>query len=520
MKDSEIIQAVLQGIGRRLWWGRVLRESLFGLCVLLFFLAAIRMAGALHPAGIPTSGIPGWALGAAGIAGLLAYLAWRMSRKVSLARAAAHADASAALNDELKSALWFLAHEEKSPFVDVQVARAAVTASRIDPRQLVPGTLPRSAYAACGLLALLAAVWWIAPQLTPYWDANAAPTTMAGTQDLRTLLKDAPRDARVDKLDQALEALQDDTASAERKREALEAMREVSEATDMEMMAARDGLARFAETIATNPHLAEVAAAIEAGKIAEASALLDGIRANLAPEGKEDEQKAAVGADTGSVAAAAEDLERLGEQMAGNMPAPNPDAINQAARKIEQIAREMKIQNEIEQVRRGAQERMSTTGQRSAGKANAFGQSNNLESGNPTPAPENGNTDMAGGAMFRQGKANREEDADGAQEGTRTGEAAGEADALPVMGRQTQRLEAQLKREGLERRDDAQAGDKEEEQWIYTASKQQASTLEYEQVRASGAFDRESAGQHGRIPVRQQQMVKNYFLNLHESERK
>ena len=60
MKDSEIIVGVLGGIGRRLWVGRALREAFFGLCVLLFFLIAFRLAGAVQPAGIPAAGIPAW----------------------------------------------------------------------------------------------------------------------------------------------------------------------------------------------------------------------------------------------------------------------------------------------------------------------------------------------------------------------------------------------------------------------------------------------------------------------------
>jgi hypothetical protein len=522
MRDREIIFGALKGIRHRLWLRRALRDGFFGLCVVLYLLIALRMTGALLPVGIPTTGIPAWVPAAAGILAALGYLAWHLGRNVTLQQAAAHADTSAGLRDELMSAYWFLSHDERTPFIEAQVARAAVTASRLDARQLVPGRVPRTVHAALALGAMLAFVTWLSPRMTPLWDANAAPaSTAAQGPDLRALLQGAPRDARIEALDRALEALQSDAATEAQKQQALETMREISEQTNMEALAARDGLARFAETVATNPQMANVAAALKAGNNAEALALLDELRAGLGPEGKDDETFPEGRAGGQSQGRLADDLDSAGRNLAGNTPQLSADAVSQAIRKVEEVTREMEIQNRVEQVKRGAKERMSTSAQRSAGKANAFGASNNLEAGNPTPAPENGNTDMAGGAMFKQGEANREEDADGAQEGARTGSAAGESDAMPVAGRATQRLDAQLRLEAIQKRDDAgEDANEDDKNWIYTGSQQQASALQYEEVRSRESFDREGAGRHDRIPVRQKQMVKNYFLNLHESEKK
>lgn len=521
MKDRETIAALLHGIGRRLWVRRALQEVLAAACVLLFFLIALRMAGAMHPHGIPAAGIFARLAAAAAVFAFLGYVAWRVSHKVSLGQAAAQADARAGLHDELKSAWWFVSHDETSPFIEAQVARAASTARGLDARAIVPGRVPGALYATIALAAAFGAVTWLVPQLTPYWDANAAPSpTAAGERDLRALLRDAPKDARIDKLAEAIEALESESATPEQRRKAMEAMRELSEQTSMEVMAARDGLAQVADTLAADPQLKQVAEALRAGKVAEANAMLEDIQAEMAQQGKEDEQFPEAGPGT-QAQGAGEGLDRGGQNLAGSTPQASVDAVEQARRKLDQLAQDMKVQNEIEKVRNNAKERMSTTGQRSAGRANAFGQASQQQAGNPTPAPENGNTDMAGGAMFRQGQAKREEDADGAQEGVRTGEAAGESDAMPVMGRKTERLEAQLKLEAVRRRDEDKAGEeKEDEEWMYRPSQQQASSLEYEQVRARGGFDRESAGDHDRIPVRQQQVVKNYFLNLHESEKK
>jgi hypothetical protein len=501
--------------------GRALQEILFGSSVLLFFLIALRMAGASRPAAIPAAGMAMAVAVAVALLAFVAYIAWRASRAVTLAQAAAQADARAVLHDELMSAYWFVTHGETSPFIDAQVSRAAATAGRLDPAQLVPARPPRSLKTTAALAVVLGFVAWLAPQMTPWRDAIAAvASTTAQTQDLQALLRDAPRDAQVDKVAKALDTLQNSEATVEQKRQAMEAMREAAEQSNMEALAARDGIARLAETLATNPQLAEVADALKAGNTKEAVEKLKALRQSLPGENRQDEQFPEAGLGTQTQGSLPEQLDKIGQGLAGHTPELNGDAVSAAIRKIEEAGKQMDVQNRIEQVKQGAKERLSVTSQRSSARANAFGSNNSIEAGNPTPAPENGNTDMAGGAMFNSGKANREEDADGAQEGSRTGSAAGESDSLALQGRATQRLDAQLKREAIERAGDDAEDEKKDKDWFYTGSQQQASSLQYEQVRARGGFDRESAGNHDRIPVRQKQVVKNYFLNLHESEKK
>ncbi|HYJ19843.1 MAG TPA: hypothetical protein VEW72_11790, partial [Burkholderiales bacterium] len=96
----------------------------------------------------------------------------------------------------------------------------------------------------------------------------------------------------------------------------------------------------------------------------------------------------------------------------------------------------------------------------------------------------------------------------------------GESPSMALEGRATQRLDAQLKLEAVQRKEEKGGDEDDGKGWIYTGSQQQASTLDFENVKARGGFDREAAAQHDRIPVRQQQVVKSYFLNLHEREKK
>lgn len=522
MKDSEIIVGVLNGIGRRLWVGRALREAFFGLCVLLFFLIAFRLAGAVQPAGIPAAGIPVWFPVGIAIAALAAGMAWRISRRVTLSQAAAEADARAALNDELKSAYWFVSNPEQSPFIDTQVARAAATAGKLDPRALVPAHAPRSLWAAASLGVVFAFVAWLAPQMTPYRNADAAPApTPAQEQDLRALLKDAPRDARIEKLERAIDTLERPDATAEQKRQAMETMRDLAEQAGMEALDARDAMARLARSLARDPRMVDVVKALENGKAAEAAALVKEMREGEAVDGQDDPQNPDAGPGLQANRETPTDLDRRGSNLAGNSAAGDARLLDDVVRKIEEAGMKMDAQDRAEQVRRGAEERMSASSRRSSAKANAAGNNiENTEAGNATPAPEGGNTDMSGGAAFNAGKGTREEDADGTQQ-SRSGSPPGESESQALLGKATERLEAQLQREGVQRDGEPPRDEQgDDEDWIYTGSQQQASSLQYEEVRARGGFDREFAGNHDRIPVRQKQVVKNYFLNLHESEKK
>jgi len=521
MKDSEIIVGVLGGIGRRLWVGRALREAFFGLCVLLFFLIAFRLAGAVQPAGIPASGIPAWLPIGIAVAALVACLAWRISRRVTLSQAAAEADSRAALRDELKSAYWFVSNSERSPFIDEQVARAATTAGRLDPRAIVPGRPPQSLWAAVSLGIVFAFVTWLAPQLSPYRVASAAPApSQAQQQDLRALLQDLPRDARVEKLDQSLETLQRSDATAEQKRRAMEDMRDIAEQTSMETAAAREGLARLAEVMKANPKFEKVGEALQAGDMKEAMAMLEEIRRDAADRqaAKDDEKFPETAKATQHQGNLAEQIDQSGRALSGTAEVSAP-AIDNLMKTLDQAAKEMDAQDRVSQIQRRARENMVATAQRSAAPHNEFG-SNRQDVANPEPSPEGGNADMQGASTFRRDGANREEDADGAREGSRTGSASGESPSMALEGRATQRLDAQLKLEAVQRKEEKGGDEDDGKGWIYTGSQQQASTLDFENVKARGGFDREAAAQHDRIPVRQQQVVKSYFLNLHEREKK
>ncbi|MGH9578545.1 MAG: hypothetical protein ACRD3R_13990, partial [Terriglobales bacterium] len=287
MKDSEVILSVLRSIERRLWLRRALQEIAYGACVVLFSLVAFQIVGVALSSAVPVVGTGARTAVVVALVMLGTYVAWRALRQVTLAQAAGEADARARLKDELKSAYWFVSTPAPSPFAQLQIARAAATARRLDPGAIVPGRPPRSLYAAAGLGAALLLVTWIAPRQSHSWDgADAAAVAAAReTQDLRALLEGAPPDPDLEKLDRALEELQRADATAGEKARAAAQARDAIEQANMEAAAAREGLVRLAEAMRANPRFEKAAEALRAGRNEEALALLRKMRAEAGDQG-------------------------------------------------------------------------------------------------------------------------------------------------------------------------------------------------------------------------------------------
>src|SRR5882672_10506158 len=194
------------------------------------------------------------------------------------------------------------------------------------------------------------------------------------------------------------------------------------------------------------------------------------------------------------------------------------DALDRVVNALQEANQRLEVQSRVIEVKRRMQEAMIPTSQRSALTASQFDSSDNAP--NATAAPDTGNADIRGGAMFRQGAVTRRNDDEPARDGNMSGSAAGNSEALALEGAATLRLDAQLKLEAIHRRDDAGDDEKADQGWFYSASQEQKSLLGFEDVRARQGFDRENAMSVERVPIRQKHAVRDYFLNLHESEKK
>ena len=507
MKDSEVILSVLRSIERRLWLRRALHEIAYGACVVLFSLIAFQFVGVALSSAVPAVGTGARTAVVAAMAMLGVYVAWRALRHVTLAQAAGEADVRARLKDELKSAYWFFSTPEQSPFAQLQIARAAATARHLDPGAIVPSRPPRSLYAVAGLGAALMLVTWIAPRQSHSWDgADAAAVAAAReTQDLRALLEGAPRDTEIEKLDGALEELQRADATAEEKARAAAQARDAIEQANMEAAAAREGVVRLAEAMRANPRFEKAAEALLAGRNEEALALLRQMRAagDLdARAAEKDEPRLLSDSEKGLDGGIEERLAEAGRDLSSINARVDQDAIDRVVNALQEANQQLEVQSRVTEVKRRMQDAMIPTSQRSALTASQFDSSDNAP--NATASPDTGNADIRGGTMFRQGAVTRRNDDDKARDGNMSGSAAGNSEALALEGAATQRLDAQLKLEAVQRRDDAGNDDEKADQgWFYSASQEQKSLLGFEDVRTRPNFDRENAMSFERIPIRQ-----------------
>lgn len=524
MKDSEIILSVLRSIERRLWLRRALQEIASGACVVLFSLIAFQFVAVALSSAVPAVGTGARTAVVAAVVVLGAYFAWRALRQVTLSQAAGEADARGRLKDELKSAFWFVSTPEPSPFAQLQITRAAATARRLDPGAIVPGRPPRSLYAVAGLGAALLLVTWTAPRQSHSWDGAGAAAMAAAreTQDLRAVLEGAPQDPEIEKLDRALEELQRADATAEEKARAAAQARDAIEQANMEAAAAREGLVRLAEALRGNPRFEKVAEALRAGRNEEALALLRQMRAEAGDQDARAPQKD----ETRPLSDSAKDLDRGiegklaegGRDLSSIDARVDQNALDRVVNALQEANQQLEVQSRVSEVKRRMQDAMIPTSQRSALTASQFDSSDNAP--NATASPDTGNADIRGGTMFRQGAVTRRNDDEPARDGNMSGSAAGNSEALALEGAATRRLDAQLKLEAIQRRDEADDDDKADQGWFYSASQEQKSLLGFEDVRARPNFDRENAMGFERVPIRQKQAVKDYFLKLHESEKK
>lgn len=519
MKEREKIIGVLRELGRRLWMARTIRETAFVVCVVLFCLVCFQLIRPALAMDVPSAVTLVHIALSAAFAAVIVGLAWRIKDRVSTRQAAAEADARAQLKDELKSAHWLLSEGLDSPFAQLQVQRAAATAVGLDLAALFPRKLPVDALLAAGLGILLAALIWMTPQLSrlPGASRDADAADHRESADLRSWLRDAPRDAEVVKLDLALARLQQPDVPAEEKMRALAEARDAIDQANMEASAAREEMAKLAETLKTDPKFEAVTLAIDEGRMEDAAALLRKVKsdsvASLQDQSTEPADKG------GASESPAQAPERDGRSLADRNAAVNQDAINRVIQSIEQANERFEVQNRVNNIRRRMEDSLVATNQRSQLTASQF--DNRTNAPNPTPSPETGSTNVRGGTLFRQAAVARE-DNDNARDGSQTGDASGDSMALPLEGAATSRLDAQLKLETILQRDDADEGTrgKGDQGWFYSASREQRSTLRAEDARTRSSYDREDAIDHDRVPMGQKAIVKNYFLNLHESEKR
>lgn len=464
---------------RELGWAA---SALLGLLVVRLLLRAAPMPAAVEAALVPL-------LVLAALATVTA-CCFRLMQPVDIAQAASQADATAGLQDELKSACWFAKQQDRSAAVTVMLQHAARTIQRLDPDKLFPLSVPRSSLAA---LVLAAAAAVLAHLPAGSADAHSARAAEPVAHDSAVAARSASRTSLVgaDQTERFAAPLQDLASRQSRDDAALWARAEEA-AEQLDRLEDRDALRHAIRDRDTK----RVTQLLEA-----TPALPDGPAAQ--PEGNKISAEVAQGI-----------LERLQELLAQEDGTPSNDGKQPAEEGSLRVApaqttatqesqRTDNARHDAESELNAALRAMSLAGTGDREAMRGRGEAQGWQEGDSSNAN--------GGAMGRRVGLSRA----GAGNGDAPpGHPAGDPEAAPVLGKQTLRLAAQLQRVATgspssERDDGAPEA-------FYAATQAQSSRLESQSVTGVTRRTGEAALDRAQTPLAYRAAVKKYFLTEHQ----
>ena len=519
--ERSTITAILKRIDLKVRFNQTLLHLSVASCLVLGALVLIELAPRLVPVNTP----PGSLIVGVGSAAFLAFLLWSQIGGRQLGRAAGVADMRAGLNDEIKSAYWFMRQDNSSPWIDLLVGRAAATARRLNPRRLVPVTIPKRfgiTLALFGLLQVLALVPSDGPLLTFVVASDSIRferTLDTYAEEIRDLI-DGEGDELLDEealalLELALEELEAEDTSFD---ELLRNLREAQDLLDegnLEMTATRDALDELGEEFSGSNELKDFVNALRNQDLSDAADRLRDLAERLADlDGLELTELAellqeASNLDEPAIEELLKALQQAADAIAEDRVPDAQEALNEAADEIDQITdRQARQQanNEAAERAQALQEALARQPMSAEGQTEmAQGQSGEAQQANASMTAPSSAVNRSEGAQ-----------PPGTESGP-AGNATGNPSGGPLALGASTTLEVQL---ALEVVDDTAPEFPDEERELdpedlfQEASRQQGSIVQYRDVRAPSQYSQGSALNAERIPWQYRSLVKKYFLAI------
>jgi hypothetical protein len=326
MSDTEIILQLLRRVEWRVRANRLLRDFMLAASTALALIIALRVWDLFSPLKSTTFALFGTACAVV----LAGYFVWRLRERSSLDQAAASIDLKAGLNDEIKTAFWFIRNPRASVWVDTQLHRAARKAVKIDVRRAYPGTIPSTFYMAAAMVLIFIALHFVVlprrsdavrvPEGIPQTAVNKTVDVKAINAGLDEIAEQLRKSEKLKAVAEALLERRLDDAAGELRRvsaelgsespESLQAMQESMRAAAGNQ---REGLKPLTED------LTEAARALMNKNVAGTQEGLEDIAQDL--EGLEEE----IYAQESTLDQLAKGNERRGEQDGHVAGAPIPD---------------------------------------------------------------------------------------------------------------------------------------------------------------------------------------------------
>ncbi|HEX4999120.1 MAG TPA: hypothetical protein VFY29_12905 [Terriglobia bacterium] len=235
MPEKEILLKLLESVRSRHLWNDLGEKAMGALSLSLALPILFKLIDLASPFRASTVAVffLGWALATAALIMLLA--GWARKR-TGLAQAAAKLDRAAQLDDEIKTALWFVENTSGSEWIDAQIVRAAAATGRLDLDRFFPHLAPKRTITVAALVILLGALNFLPLRLNHNWFLleagpafDAAPAVTALIDETRKRLENTARPdnpALVERLEHTLERLREGRISLDEAIQELDALRQ------------------------------------------------------------------------------------------------------------------------------------------------------------------------------------------------------------------------------------------------------------------------------------------------------
>lgn len=529
MSDQDVLLSTLRSVQHRLLLNRAMQYLVWAA---LWLLGAAVMALLLN---ILTPHSAGWfglrlpaTVFVAATAAILIVTAFRALRMEPIAQAASEADQRGGLHDTLGSALWFSGSKTESPWVSMVLSRAAAIARGLDVRKLIPLKRPEGLRWLALLAIVAGGLWWFDPKLShsskpvPVDQTKVAPAEDEDVVALRALIDEAQQRGDLEaktKLEKTLAALERKDATREHRRAALDDARDFIRQRNLDANADVENLQQLANAMGGREEFREVADALKQGDVQQAAEALKQLSAKSEARDKNAPKEYAAGKEKMSM----DELKAALQSAAQNTDSGNEvagqaqDKLQKAVRGLEELSKKLEVQERLN----GASKRLDSVSikmeRQATLRANRYGQ----QEGQSTPegSPETGNAQIQGGTMFRMGAVAQEKKDETRRDGGRAGDSSGDAEGNPVLGDEYSKVEAKYRLEALQSAEDARKDDKSDAAF-YAASRKSDPKVELQVVPSRYRYAEEEAMSPERIALKHKAMVKNYFLQLRESETK
>jgi hypothetical protein len=478
----------------------------------------------------------------------IATIVWivvKLRGKRPLNQVAGSIDSKARLNDQLKTAYWFIQNPRESQWVDAQIRHTANAAGKLRLDTLFPRRFPRASYLVGGLLFLMVFLNFIPVSLNYNWLAgHAAPPFRLTDEERKSLqnalkllekAKAAENALIAEQIQNVIEDLEQGNISEEEALKQLQDLQEQLEEGELDAENMTNGLAQMAAILRQSKALQAAAQQMGKGALDEASSQMQVLNARLEGVSPADIQQMAEKLQLASERprTGLQDLARAFETTSAALQrgdrAAGHSGLDRIARELKSLADELADQElrskAADELGELVEDLQDSDAQEIAGQSAEKGKPNGQSKSGQPAAGEAGETaeQQAGEAPEQAGEA-----AEGGEQGGEGGEAGenpggtsddaadgkggnsfgGSTKSAPLEGEATA-LEVQLQKEAL--KIELGEGGQQPAEAIEAAGERERSKLDYRNAPSNLTPAQKDLLNQDRIPWQNRQLIKNYF---------